>query len=284
MVDQGVKSSELRPRGSRLHIARAVGLVAGRLRERWTAVVVFAFGLGYLPRLAISSARLALYLPGSHDLHIFALYATELFVVTLLDFLWQAAVTAAIILPVDRASPLEAARRVWASVATLTPVWLISSCKFWYVIWYIWTMSPSSSVEEIVRRSEFVLVVSATGVIASFVFIATVGVIVPVLVGERLGFVAGLRRSWTLMQGSRWKVAALYAVSLVVTYAVNSSESALESAVARTGMLRTIVDWVGGATEVSLNLAWTALIAASYLELRQARGGVPSEQVAEVFT
>lgn len=129
------------------------------------------------------------------------------------------------------------------------------------------------------------------GIPVGFAAMATIAtvlwVVIPVAVVERPGIIASLKRSIVLTRGARWRVLGLI-VSLIVLSLIYStvvmtllSELATMSLTENSSLL-----WVQIISVLvsSLSLAYSAVVVAvSYHDLRIAKEGVDSTQIAAVF-
>jgi hypothetical protein len=115
---------------------------------------------------------------------------------------------------------------------------------------------------------------------------------IPAAIQERLGPIAALQRSWTLSRGHRWKLAAMiviFAIAIMMVSGVASSVTMPfmtmsgtgnpEEAFGRMMPIMAIQSFLGSLTLV---VTYPAL-AATYVNLRNAKEGAPQEMVAEIF-
>jgi hypothetical protein len=112
------------------------------------------------------------------------------------------------------------------------------------------------------------------------------GLVIPVVVVERLGLAAALVRAWRLLSGNRWRLLALF----VVMDVAGGLPSLLGSGLAlwaaetlhRAGLMRT-EERIVSTIDVAVFAVWPVMVGVAYLELRRLREGVVAGDVSQIF-
>ena len=112
-------------------------------------------------------------------------------------------------------------------------------------------------------------------IVASMLWVA-----IPVAVVERPGVFASLRRSAELTKGKRWQVFGIIMIILLLAVVVASIMAAIIDAATQSPTVVSLISWVVTALFTALSAVVSAV---SYHDLRIAKEGVGTEQIAAVF-
>jgi hypothetical protein len=115
-------------------------------------------------------------------------------------------------------------------------------------------------------------------VVPGLILLVMWAVAVPVCVVEGLGPVASLGRSRELTKGHRWKIFGLLALLLIVSAVGNKLVGLILSPVGIMAAALGTVIWAA-----LLGAFWHCVIIMAYHDLRVAKEGVSTEQIASVF-
>lgn len=108
-------------------------------------------------------------------------------------------------------------------------------------------------------------------------------VALPVVVVERTGIFQSLGRSAELTKGNRWKILALVIIAYFISAIVEVASETINAVAGQTGSAEIIAGLIGLVLFV-LSTTWSAvLVAVAYNDLRVAKEGISTEQIAAVF-
>jgi hypothetical protein len=113
-------------------------------------------------------------------------------------------------------------------------------------------------------------------------FVAT-----PACVVERLGVLGSMGRSRELTKGHRWKILGLYLLVLIPALIIGGIVGGITAAGGAAALSAALASTLGQVVNLVWSAAWTAFLAVAvvvtYHDLRVAKEGVDTEQIAAVF-
>lgn len=187
------------------------------------------------------------------------------------------AVTMAMALRPPRTSIGTATAAVLKAAPALAPIWLFSLA----VSGALLALQYAGAVRQ------YGWMLAAVGWPLGLLSAVIIGIYSPVVLAEGLGPVAAVRRSFTLLSGSRWKFVALYLVAQLIAAAPGF---AAREVAQLGGLIRFGAEALSLATLVAGQLGldavlvwWSAVAVAAYLELARLREGLAPRDVVEVF-
>ncbi|PSJ50322.1 glycerophosphoryl diester phosphodiesterase membrane domain-containing protein [Kumtagia ephedrae] len=105
---------------------------------------------------------------------------------------------------------------------------------------------------------------------------------VPVLVHERLGVLASMKRSAELTKGSRWRIFGLFVILILAIWVLQMALGLL--ALAIMPLLGTVLATaVGALLSAVASVIASIAVAVAYVELRYVKEGADVKQLAEIF-
>jgi hypothetical protein len=113
-------------------------------------------------------------------------------------------------------------------------------------------------------------------------FVAT-----PVCVVERAGVFRSMGRSRELTKGYRWKIFGLYLVVLIPAFLIGGGMGAVVLSGGAAAVNQMLASWIGKIANLVWSAVWTAffaiIVVVTYHDLRVAKEGVDTDQIATVF-
>lgn len=265
-------------------IGRASFLITRNIMPFSILSLIFA-GLPYLLMLLVIPSVMVTAGPGSPTT-IVALLAV-VFVYFIAALVLQAALTRA---SVDDLSgkPVEVAVAVQSGVSVLLPLLGLGLVFVGVALVGVLIFAAATAVGAMTLTFWPVATVTIGLIVVGIFVLLRWLVSGPVLVVERLGVFASLRRSSLLTENHRWAILAvlliyglvLFAVQMIIGFVVPGAD-ATASGVAPEFSPVALVVLV--ALQVVNSVIGTVLIASIYFELRQLKDGIGAAELAEVF-
>jgi hypothetical protein len=257
----------------RLELSRVFGEGWRMLTQRWGAMLAALALFGWAPQIVGNFAYLQItHLVTAGSAESIANFAIFGFI-NLAAPLVLRAVTMAMALRPPTTSIGTATAAVLKAAPALAPIWLFS-------------LAVSSALLALqyagaVRQYGWML--AAVGWPLGLLSAVIIGIYSPVVLAEGLGPVAAVRRSFTLLSGSRWKFVALYLVAQLIAVAPRFAAQLVGLAPLDTETIY-LADLVAGQLGLDAVLVWWSAVAvAAYLELARLREGLVPRDVVEVF-
>jgi hypothetical protein len=269
-----------------LSVRDVLGRSFGVVRQRWPALALLTFGLGYAPDLVVHLTTQIQYGHGSQYAVATVLY-------------WTRAVSFALVLQFSRStvvaaslgssrSLLGAVGSVLRSSPSLLMIWIAVSYD---VVWsYAWSFPLRRLLKtDGMMGAEVLTLILVINVLVPFasalLAVAMIGLVTPVIISEHRKPISAIGRAWRLLRGSRWKLLAMYLLILAAETAIGFLEARVRQAYradVHNGAYLTVL-WAFTALVDVFEAFWAVVLASTYLELRQLREGAPHDQVAELF-
>ncbi len=261
--------------------------------RRWGTIAILALVVGWAPVALMLLAFALQLISGARSLASLTSAPTQALwwaAPLLAGLLMRTSVTSVALTPPEtQASVFTALGAAIAALPALFPLWLLGELPLLTARLLTATYAAPTPLGS--AQLTLTLLSWALAVVLTFSF----AVFAPVVLSERAGLLEALGGAWRLMDGSRWKLLALY---LLVQAMIAAS-----AYIARLGVMvawPAALPWpqanllelilrvlVGGAVgqlpAAALQALWAVLIAVAYLELRRLHDGLGPGQVAEVF-
>jgi hypothetical protein len=271
----------------RLWIPRVLRLSLEVVKRQWLVLLLLILLFDWAQQVPLGFFPLPRTAWGSHDYGLWELKALRTIGSDLLPWLGSAAVAAVILARTrEEKSLLSAIAAGLRAYPTLLPFWLVTAGDDWWNVWFGWMQinHPLSWIE-----GHFLLLGFAplALLLAGLLLTAALGLFTPVVVAERRGFVASLRRCWTLMSGSRWPVVALLVMvqgAMIAIDLLYRPVFAILGDPLRQSGLTDAARWFGlawGLLTSVLGASWWIVVPVCYRELS---GASEPADLADVFT
>jgi hypothetical protein len=286
-------AQEAEQRRGRLSIPVVSRLTATALAQSWPAITAITVVLAWLPDLAWNLVPWPRFLSVARPINRIELHLARSAVTLPPEWLACAAIACVVVARgAEGRRPLTACLRAAGVYMTLLPYWLIGASDTWSELAMAWFFStkPRPWMRHHLFQATFLeeaalLIPMLLGLLLAM----AVGVIVPTAVAERRSVAGSLRRSWTLLAGSRWRFLGLFVLIQVAPTLVGLASRPL---IAITGAAQNMQGWAGPRPYIGWSfylaqcfvsaVGWTA-IAVAYLELRRLHDGPEPDELQEVF-
>lgn len=262
-------------------IGRVLARSLAAVRGRWLTLALLTYGLGFAPRLGLTLGFHPHFSEG--DVAGLAMAFGRTLAIAMCLHVARAAVTSAVVCPGEGA--LGALAASLAATPALAPMWLASEYYTFWSYWSFWAFPPGSARPNLLVAEARILGPTLAALVIALVTAATLGVLTPVVIAERLSLWRAIGRCWALMRGSRWRILGLYVLVCTVLVLAGAPGTWLRMA-ARSGdssHVYATLEWVQSAVFEALDAMLAVVLASAYLELVRNERGVLDSEVAEVF-
>ena len=266
----------------RLSIRRVLARSADAVRRRWLTLVLLTYGFGFLPRLALT-LWIRPQVRGDADVAGLAMSFLLTVAIALCVHFARATVTGAVVRP--REGPLSAVAATLTALPALAPMWFASEYYTFWTYLNFWMFHPLVGHPTIVDVEARVLLPLLVMLVVALASAATLGVLTPVVIAERLSLPNALARCWALMRGNRWRALALYVLVSAALILLTLPGTWLRQAArsADPSHIYVTLKWVESAVFEAFDAMLAVVLASAYLELVQNERGVLDGEVAQVF-
>jgi hypothetical protein len=270
---------------SRFEISAVLRRSFATVRERWLTFAVLVLVLHFAVSLATSLLVQPHYHAGDHDLAVFAWHVALVLSLVLVRCVSTAAVVAA---SLTRAQGVgDSLSAVAGSLPTLIPIWMAGEYSLVGGFYNDWTgfFSAWARSHQPDQLVSIVLSIDFVEIVIGLASVAMLGVLTPVVLGERRSLVSAIGRTWRLTSRARLRIVALYLIVMAVLVLVSFAATGIGVQMRLAGQtaVREVFQWVMTAIDDIAGAFWSVVAASAYLELRRVKEGEPAEEVAQVF-
>jgi hypothetical protein len=287
------EAGEAEQRRRQLSIPAVFRQTATALAQSWAAIAAITVALAWLPDLAWNLVPWPRFLSLAQPIERIEFHLARNAATLPLEWLACAAITCVVVArSTEGRRPIEACLRAGGAYVTLLPYWVIGASDNWSnlaMAWFFSTKPKPWMRQHLLQATSLEEAALLVPLLLGVLLAVAVGILVPTVMAERRGLTGSLRRSWSLLSGSRWAfLGLLLLVQLAPTLVGLASHPIIEAA----GAGQSTQGWAGPKPYIGWSfylaqclvsaVGWTAL-AVAYLELRRLRDGPDPDELQEVF-